>query len=106
MNTILLFYVTHENKEAANQLCQQLLDQNLIACANLIPIDSMYHWDGAVCTDGEVVSILKTDPGLEDRVEQTILALHPYSVPCILRMEAKVNAAYYDWVCNQVQKDR
>ena len=95
---VMLFYVTHSGKEQAGELIRYLLDQKLIACANLMPIESTYWWQGDLCSDAEVVTILKTRPELEATLEKAIMDKHPYDTPCIIRFPVKVNAEYGQWV--------
>lgn len=98
---ILLFYVTHPNESNARDLAARLLEQRLIACANLFPIGSMYEWEGAVQNDTEWVSVLKTRPELESRVEEELTALHPYETPCFIRWEVRANEGYEQWIGEQ-----
>lgn len=97
---ILLFYVTFPNKEIANQICSILMDSKLIACFNLIPIESCYWWDGIQVKDSEIVGILKSSVELEDLIEEKIEALHPYETACIIRSKVKVNKSYGAWIAS------
>jgi len=65
---ISLLYVTHPDKKHAEVLCKKLIDEHLIACANIFSIQSHYIWNGAHVDDGEFVSILKTLPQLVQKV--------------------------------------
>ena len=94
----LMFYVTHPDEACARRIAESLLDEKLVACANIFPITSAYWWQESVQNDQEWVSILKTRPELEQALEQAVTALHPYEVPCILRFEVRANAAYEQWI--------
>ena len=37
-----------------------------------------------------------------DQLVKTVELVHPYEVPCIMRMEVAANAGYEDWVRRQV----
>lgn len=95
---ILVFYVIHPDEETASRIAGSLTAARLIACGNVFPVQSMYEWDGASVRDGEWVSILKTGIDREIEVENAIISQHPYEIPCIIRYEVRVNAAYADWV--------
>ena len=82
----LLFYVTHPDEATARRIADAVLDRRLAACANVFPITSAYRWQGAVQHEDEWVTILKTRPELETRLEATVLELHPYEVPCVMRV--------------------
>lgn len=93
-----LYYITHPDSDTAHRIANQLVEEKLVACANILPIESMYWWQGAVQREGEVVSIVKAPPEKEKSVEDRVRELHPYEVPCIIRMEVHANADYEAWI--------
>lgn len=97
----LVFYITHPDEATAQHISTALLDQKLVACANIFPIHSAYWWEGNLEKDSEWVSLVKTRPDLEAAVEAAVLALHPYQTPCVMRYEARANAAYEAWISAQ-----
>lgn len=94
----LIFYVTYPDEATARSISENLVKQRVAACSNVFPIQSMYWWEGSIQQDGEWVSILKTSRTLETELEKAIEALHPYEVPCIMRLEARANEAYEQWI--------
>ncbi|MBN8680562.1 MAG: divalent-cation tolerance protein CutA [Chitinophagales bacterium] len=94
----LLFYTTYPNEATARQIANKLVERKLAACANIFPITSAYWWQGAVQQEGEWVSLLKTRLELETALEKAVQELHPYEVPCIMRLEVRANEAYEKWV--------
>lgn len=94
----LVFYTTYPDEITARSITAQLLNQRLIACANIFPIQSAYWWEGAVQQEGEWVAVLKTRLSLEQAVEAALLEIHPYETPCIMRFETRANAAYAQWI--------
>jgi periplasmic divalent cation tolerance protein len=94
----LLFYTTHPDEVTARQISNTLVERRLAACANIFPISSAYWWQGAVQQKDEWVSVLKTRLELETTLEKAVQALHPYDVPCIMRLEVRANEAYEKWV--------
>lgn len=101
----LIFYVTYPNEETARRIAGRLVQDRLAACANIFPVSSAYWWEGAVQEEQEWVSVLKTRPELETRLEETILQFHPYEVPCIARFETRANAAYEKWIYDSTTAD-
>ena len=69
----------------ARQLASQLLDEKLIACANIIgPFVSLFEWDGERGEGSEYGLLLKTDEScLQDAVARLEI-LHPYDAPAII----------------------
>jgi periplasmic divalent cation tolerance protein len=100
---MIVFYVTCPNHESANEIISKLLNSRLIACGNIMDSNSIYEWNGALCNEVEKVIVIKTDKSLKEQVEQRILEIHPYQVPCILNWEVYANSAYEEWVKKQVQ---
>ena len=97
-----LVYITHPGEETAREISNLLLEKRLIACANIFPITSAYWWQGAIQREGEWVSIVKTSLDKWDLLKEEVLRIHPYEVPCILKMEVEANEAYYEWIIAQV----
>jgi len=97
-----IIYITHESEEAARTLTDVLLREKQIACANIFPITSAYWWQGAIARESEWVSIVKTTPEKWEAVKTRIEALHPYEVPCIMRLQAEANPAYENWIRDSV----
>ncbi len=98
-----LCYVTHPDEATAVRIGQALLQQKWIACYNLLPIQSAYWWQGSIETATEVVTLLKTSSRLADSLEAVISKLHPYTTPCIMRIEVTANAAYEAWIEHSVR---
>ena len=98
-----MVYVTFPNDETARLICSCLLEENLIACANIFPPHiSLYRWEGKVNQESEVAVLLKTRFELFQKIQQKILSLHPYQCPCIIIFS--IEDAYTDfskWIYNQ-----
>ncbi len=94
----LLFYITHPDEKTARDISNHLVEQQLAACANIFPISSAYWWQGSVQQEDEWVSIVKTRIDLEQRLEEEVEKIHPYQVPCLMRVEVRANAAYERWI--------
>lgn len=71
--------------DEAARLAEALLDEKLIACANLFPgLRSLYDWNGERGEAQEAGMLLKTDAALLPRLLARISALHPYDAPAVL----------------------
>jgi periplasmic divalent cation tolerance protein len=96
-----LLYVTHANENDAESLCESLLNEKLISCANFFPINSLYNWENKLIKEKETVSLIKFDKTKIDEVEKRIKELHPYEVPCIMRIPANANIEFEKWINSQ-----
>lgn len=91
-------YITCPNDNTATELATQLLQKRLVACANILPINSCYWWQNDIQNDQEKILLLKTRTELLAKVEQYITMHHPYTTPCILHWQVTANAEYEAWI--------
>lgn len=92
-------YVTCPDEATARRLARELLERRLVACANLLPITSVYRWNGAIEEAAEVAMFLKTRRERVAEVVKAVADLHPYEVPCAVAFElGPGHPAYYRWV--------
>lgn len=98
-DTVLLLS-TLPDAATAERLARQLVDERMIACANLLPdVRSVYRWSGAVRTEPEVLMLMKTVRARLDGVIRRVAELHPYEVPEVLAFPAEAGLrAYGAWV--------
>ncbi|MCA9404404.1 MAG: divalent-cation tolerance protein CutA [Candidatus Omnitrophica bacterium] len=92
--------MTCPNADEAKTIVDTLLNEKLIACANLVnPVRSLYWWEGKVNNDEEVLVVMKTRQDLFAGLEKTVKSLHSYSVPEIIALPiAAGNQDYLDWI--------
>lgn len=98
-----IIYVTHENITEAKKISDHLLNKKLIACANFIPIEAAYWWNGTIESENEIVSILKTRNELWEKVKKEIETIHPYDVPCIMKLQVEANDSYEQWIREETE---
>jgi periplasmic divalent cation tolerance protein len=96
--SFITIYITNPSEAAAEKIAEHLLRKNLVACANIYPIKSMYWWKGELQKDSEWVALVKTTSELWDLVRTEIEKEHPYEVPCIMKTDVEANEAYEEWV--------
>ncbi|HOB59149.1 MAG TPA: divalent-cation tolerance protein CutA [Methanoregulaceae archaeon] len=65
----------------ARGIAQALVMQHLAACVNIIPVESVYRWEGKLCEDREHLLIIKTVTSNADSVMHEIRNLHSYELP-------------------------
>lgn len=99
--------VTGPDVDTLRTLARTLLDERLIACANLVDgVRSIFRWQGEVAEEGEALAILKTTEGCVATLRARVLELHPYEVPEFLSLSVSEGAeAYLDWVSRSVEGD-
>jgi periplasmic divalent cation tolerance protein len=99
-DAFVVVFVTVPDQEVANRLGHTLVEEQLVACVNIIPgVRSVYAWQGKVCDDGELLCVLKTRRALFPAVRDRVLALHPYQVPEIIALPLALgHGPYLAWV--------
>ncbi|MEO0539431.1 MAG: divalent-cation tolerance protein CutA [Cyanobacteria bacterium P01_A01_bin.105] len=95
--------VTASSEAEAQQLAQALVTERLAACVSIVPIQSVYTWQGDLCNEIEYQLTIKTDLAHFSQLAQRIQALHSYDVPEIVALPIQQGtAAYLSWVRQQV----
>ena len=102
MGFMTLAYITCKDQKEAEKISRHLLEKRLIACSSMLPVKSMYWWQGKMQNDDEVVIIAKTNEKNFSKVKTEVKKLHSYQIPCILKIGAEANEEYDDWVENEI----
>lgn len=95
---IKVVYITFPSQDSAVAISNTLLEQRLVACTNIYPMESAYHWQGNIDREKEWVAVFKTISDKIPEIIQLVENLHPYEVPCIVHWNAEANEAYEKWV--------
>ena len=95
---LVLVYITNPSEEKAKEIARKLLEKRLIACGNIFPINSLYWWEGKIADEEEWVLICKTTEERFEAVKAQVEDIHPYDVPCILKIPANANTKYFEWL--------
>jgi periplasmic divalent cation tolerance protein len=98
---------TVPDRDAATRIAKALVTEQLAACVNIIPgIQSIYRWRGAVEQDEEVLLLIKTSNAVWPRLQERILALHPYELPEIISVRVQDgHSNYLNWIINNLKND-
>jgi periplasmic divalent cation tolerance protein len=95
-------HVTAKDEGEARLIARTIVEKRLAACVNIMPnVISIYHWDGQVTEDAEVLLVLKTSADLFEALCMCIRSLHSYTTPCIVAMPViNIDADYAAWLDN------
>ncbi|MEM0096506.1 MAG: divalent-cation tolerance protein CutA [Candidatus Bathyarchaeia archaeon] len=86
-NQYIIVLVTAPSKNEAEKIAKTLLEERLIACANIIgPVHSLFWWLGKIDKAQEHLIIMKTRKALFGKVCERVKALHSYQIPEIIAM--------------------
>lgn len=95
-----LIWCPFADPESAATAAGVLLDEGLVACANLLPeVRSLYRWRGERGEASETAVLFKTGTGLLARAVARLEEIHPYEAPAIAgwRCDA-AGAATSEWL--------
>lgn len=107
MNAVAAFvWCPFPNEEEAAAAARQLLDERLIACANLLPaMRSIYEWNGERGDAQECGALFKTEAALLDQAIARIAEIHPYETPAIAGWHTDAcSPATAEWLTGLVER--
>jgi len=80
-----LGYMAFPTKAEAKNIVLGLLEERLIASANILPsAESYFAWDDEIQKSNEVIVIFKTRTKNEDKITKIIRRYHSYEIPCVV----------------------
>jgi periplasmic divalent cation tolerance protein len=81
----IIVLTTTSSREEAEKIAKTLLEEKLIACANIIgPAYSLFWWQGKIDTAQEHLILMKTRRDLFGKVSERVKTLHSYQVPEVI----------------------
>jgi periplasmic divalent cation tolerance protein len=104
--TFIIVIMTAPNKGEAAKIVQKLLEERLIACANILDnIHSIFWWKGKIAEEEEALVLMKSQKNLFKKLSERIMELHSYDVPEILALPiVEGSQLYLDWMKSCLKK--
>ena len=81
MTEMLIVFTSFASEADAARVSRVLIEERLIACANLLPARSLYRWKDAIEDQGETVVLMKTRKQDWTALLSRLHELHPYETP-------------------------
>ena len=100
MTEALIVFTAFASETDAARVARVLVEERLVACANLLPgARSIYRWKTAVNDEREVVVLMKTRKQDWTALVSRLHELHPYETPeCIAVRIAAGAPKYRAWL--------
>lgn len=99
-----LVLVTAVSQQEAEAIATSLVKLQLAACVSLMPIQSIYTWQGELHQDSEWQLLIKTNLAQSSTLEAKIRELHSYEVPEIIALPILAGSgAYLQWISEQMK---
>jgi periplasmic divalent cation tolerance protein len=91
--------VTCGSEDEAQNIARLLVEAHLAACVNIIPVRSIFEWDGKIEDQAERFILIKSINTRFDEIKELIKANHSYDLPEIIAMDiACASEEYADWI--------
>lgn len=100
---MILLYIVFPNINEARKIGRLLVKMRLVACVNILPIESMFNWQGKFSKTKETVLIAKTLKGKLKKIEILVENFHSYEVPFIGWWSVTVNQSYLNWLKSELK---
>jgi len=85
--------------EEAERIAAALIEERLAACAQILPMRSLFRWQGQIERAEEWQLQIKTAAVMANAVEARIKAMHGYKLPEIIALPVAAGSKdYFDWV--------
>ena len=104
MSNYIQLQITLPTAEAAHEMATKLVQEKLVACAQVCgTVQSVYTWKGVCETSQETLLLAKTKLSFFERLESAVRADHPYECPQIVALPiVTANADYLNWLNEQL----
>lgn len=95
--------VTASSRSEAEAIAVTLVEEKLAACVSLVPIHSIYSWQGKVNFEDEYQLLIKTKLHHFDKLSEKIKTIHSYEVPEIMAVPIIAGSqTYLNWISETV----
>nr|WP_255551900.1 divalent-cation tolerance protein CutA [Erythrobacter crassostrea] len=96
------------DRESARQVSSILLDENLIACANIVgESEAIFTWNGERSIENEIGVLFKTTQSNCKDLVQRLGECHPYDTPAIIGWSCEnTHPSTAAWLFEQTKSKR
>ena len=102
---LIVIFITSANKSEARRIAAALLEQKLVACANIVDnVLSFFWWKKKIDKASEVLMVAKSTRRKLARIVKVVRSLHSYAVPEIIALPiVGGNKDYMDWIDESIR---
>jgi periplasmic divalent cation tolerance protein len=95
--------ITADNEDWLISFTRSLLEDRFAACGqHIVPIRSIYRWNGSIHDDREARVALHTRASLVPAIVDRARREHSYEVPCVIAVPVQTgDPAYLTWVIEE-----
>lgn len=99
IDSIIVVMVACGSEDEAQRIARLLIEAHLAACVNIIPVRSIFEWDGKIEDQSERLLLIKSMKSRFDQIRDMVKANHSYELPEIIAVDiASASEEYTDWI--------
>ncbi|MGH8952593.1 MAG: divalent-cation tolerance protein CutA [Acidimicrobiia bacterium] len=99
-----LVLITCADRDEGRGIARRLVEANVAAGVQLIPIESVYRWEGALVEDDETLLVVKTRTDRFEAISAVVDEMHSYEIPPVLMIRIdEASPRYLDWIDHSVE---
>ncbi len=104
MNCIII-YSTFSSRELAEKTARTLLEEQLVAGANIVQAESLFRWQGKIEQRPEWAVFFQAERNFYKRIESRIKQLHSDKVPQIVMWRMKDGyVPFLNWIIDETSR--
>lgn len=104
MNCIII-YSTFPSRELAEKTARTLLEEQLVAGANIVQAESLFRWQGKIEQRAEWAVFFQAERNFYKRIESRIKKLHTDTVPQIVMWKMKDgHPPFLNWIIDETSR--
>ncbi|XOV79742.1 MAG: divalent-cation tolerance protein CutA [Aestuariibacter sp.] len=105
MSDLCVVLCTCPDKSSARDIACKIVEKEQAACVNIISgMVSVYSWQGRVQQSSECQLVIKTTKAAVGKLQDVVLALHPYDVPEWVVLDITDSSTDYgNWIRSTVK---
>lgn len=90
---------TFADMDSARRVSASAVQDRMAACASMVPVRSIYEWEGSLEDSAEYMVIFKTTSQKAGALSEYLSEHHPYDTPEIASIRVQdVNGPYMRWL--------
>lgn len=101
--------LTNLPPEHGERVARALVEEHVVACVNMYPIQSFYFWKEKLCFEKEITLMMKVAKEGVERLKQRLCELHPYELPAFVVLDIDSEGSlreYIDYVRSGTCQER
>jgi periplasmic divalent cation tolerance protein len=101
---VIAVHITCRTRAEARRIAEVLLREQLIACANIHPVYSLFRWEGKTRRTTEAAIVAKSLLRKAAQLIRRVREIHSYELPAITYRVVSGDRRFLNWVETQTNR--